>query len=89
MFTKFPLRPVNRSSSGRSSSAAVAVHRLEPALEYGARLDFVPVMQHQPVLHRAADFFGSARYHLLFVVVYSLGQRESSAVTAKYGLQLP
>ena len=51
------------------------IHGLEPAAEHGAFLDFVPVVKHQSVLDRAADFFFPTWNHLLLVHVNSFGNR--------------
>ena len=56
----------------------MSIHWLESTAEHGALLDLVPIVEHEPVLHRAADFLLPARDHLLLVCIDGLGSRDLS-----------
>ncbi len=63
------------------------IHRLEPAAENRAFLNFVPVVKHQSVLNRAADFFLSTRNHLLLVHVNGFSNRGVAVADAFQAFQ--
>ena len=72
---------MNRSSLGsllncrRFLNVGMAVHRLESSSEHWTLLDLIPVVQHQSVFNRAADFFLSTWDHLLLVLADCCSKR--------------
>lgn len=53
---------------------AMSVHRLKPAIEHRALLDFIPIMEHVAILNRTGDLLLTTRDHLAFELMDCLLQ---------------
>ena len=65
----------------------VSIHWLEPAAKNGALLYLLPIVKHESVLNRAADFLLSTRNHLFFVRLNGLGNRDLGVAYAFQAFQ--